>query len=298
MMKQEMDDFLEFIKIEKGLSENTYISYKNDLDIYYEYLVANKIFEISNVKSKDIINFIEKYKDNNKTTTIAHKLTVIKSLHSYLYETKKIKENVAENIKRPKLKKVLPKALTHEEINKLLDIDLDTIQNIRLKAMLEMLYATGFRSSELLNLKMQDIDMVNYIIKCKGKGNKERIVPMSEVTLKYLKKYLEVRPMFFKKEKPSDFVFLSKRGTNINRTTFFKEIKDILIKKDINYNISPHSLRHSFATHLLEGGADLKSIQFMMGHSDISTTKIYTKIANSKLKDEYTISHPRSKRGN
>ena len=161
MMKQEMDDFLEFIKIEKGLSENTYISYKNDLDIYYEYLVANKIFDINNVKSKDIINFIEKYKDNNKTTTIAHKLTVIKSLHSYLYETKKIKENVAENIKRPKLKKVLPKALTHEEINKLLDIDLDTIQNIRLKAMLEMLYATGFRSSELLNLKMQDIDMVN-----------------------------------------------------------------------------------------------------------------------------------------
>ena len=164
--------------------------------------------------------------------------------------------------------------------------------------MMEMLYATGFRSSELLNLKMHDIDIVNYIIRCKGKGNKERIVPMSEITLKYLNKYLEIRPMFFKKEKPSDFVFLSMRGKNINRTTFFKEIKDLLIKKGINYNISPHSLRHSFATHLLEGGADLKSIQFMMGHSDISTTKIYTKIANTKLKDEYNITHPRSKRGN
>ena len=297
-MKQEINDFLEFIKIEKGLSENTYISYKNDLDIYYDYLIKHNINNIDNIKSKDIINFIEEYKDDNKTSTIAHKLTVIKSLHNYLYETKKIKVNVAENIKRPKLKKVLPKALTHEEINKLLDINLDSIQNIRLKAMLEMLYATGFRTSELLNLKMQDIDRVNYIIRCKGKGNKERIVPMSEITLKYLEKYLEIRHMFFKANKPSDFLFLSKRGNSIDRTTFFKEIKDLLIKKDINYNISPHSLRHSFATHLLEGGADLKSIQFMMGHSDISTTKIYTKIANSKLKDEYVISHPRSKRGN
>ena len=297
-MKQEINDFLEFIKIEKGLSENTYISYKNDLDIYYDYLIKHNINNIDNIKSTDIINFIEAYKDDNKTSTIAHKLTVIKSLHNYLYETKKIKVNVAENIKRPKLKKVLPKALTHEEINKLLDINLDSIQNIRLKAMLEMLYATGFRTSELLNLKMQDIDRVNYIIRCKGKGNKERIVPMSEITLKYLEKYLEIRHMFFKANKPSDFLFLSKRGNSIDRTTFFKEIKDLLIKKDINYNISPHSLRHSFATHLLEGGADLKSIQFMMGHSDISTTKIYTKIANSKLKDEYTISHPRSKRGN
>ena len=297
-MKQEINDFLEFIKIEKGLSENTYISYKNDLDIYYDYLIKHNINNIDNIKSKDIINFIEAYKDDNKTSTIAHKLTVIKSLHNYLYETKKIKVNVAENIKRPKLKKVLPKALTHEEINKLLDINLDSINNIRLKAMLEMLYATGFRTSELLNLKMQDIDRVNYIIRCKGKGNKERIVPMSEITLKYLEKYLEIRHMFFKANKPSDFLFLSKRGNSIDRTTFFKEIKDLLIKKDINYNISPHSLRHSFATHLLEGGADLKSIQFMMGHSDISTTKIYTKIANSKLKDEYVISHPRSKRGN
>lgn len=297
-MKQEINDFLEFIKIEKGLSENTYISYKNDLDIYYDYLIKHNINNIDNIKSKDIINFIEAYKDDNKTSTIAHKLTVIKSLHNYLYETKKIKVNVAENIKRPKLKKVLPKALTHEEINKLLDINLDSIQNIRLKAMLEMLYATGFRTSELLNLKMQDIDRVNYIIRCNGKGNKERIVPMSEITLKYLEKYLEIRHMFFKANKPSDFLFLSKRGNSIDRTTFFKEIKDLLIKKDINYNISPHSLRHSFATHLLEGGADLKSIQFMMGHSDISTTKIYTKIANSKLKDEYVISHPRSKRGN
>ena len=297
-MEQEINDFLEFIKIEKGLSENTYISYKNDLDIYYDYLIKHNINNIDNIKSKDIINFIEAYKDDNKTSTIAHKLTVIKSLHNYLYETKKIKVNVAENIKRPKLKKVLPKALTHEEINKLLDINLDNIQNIRLKAMLEMLYATGFRTSELLNLKMQDIDRVNYIIRCKGKGNKERIVPMSEITLKYLEKYLEIRHMFFKANKPSDFLFLSKRGNSIDRTTFFKEIKDLLIKKDINYNISPHSLRHSFATHLLEGGADLKSIQFMMGHSDISTTKIYAKIANSKLKDEYVISHPRSKRGN
>lgn len=297
-MKQEIEDFLEFIKIEKGLSKNTYISYKNDLDIYYDYLIKNQIYSIRNVKSKDIINFIDKYKDNSKTTTIAHKLTVIKSLHSYLYETKKIKVNIAENIKRPKLKKILPKALSHQQINNLLDIKTDTIQNIRLKAMLEMLYSTGFRSSELLNLKMQDIDIINYIIRCKGKGSKERIVPMSEVTLKYLNKYLEIRPMFFKKEKPSDFVFLSTRGKNINRTTFFKEIKDLLIKKGIDYNISPHSLRHSFATHLLEGGADLKSIQFMMGHSDISTTKIYTKITNSKLKDEYNITHPRSKRGN
>ena len=162
-MRQEMDDFLEFIKIEKGLSKNTYISYQNDLDIYYKYLTNNKIFDIKDVKAKNIINFIEKYKDNNKTTTIAHKLTVIKSLHNYLYETKKIKENVAENIKRPKLEKILPKALSHEEINKLLDIELDTIQNIRLKAMMEMLYATGFRSSELLNLKMHDIDTVNYM---------------------------------------------------------------------------------------------------------------------------------------
>lgn len=294
---KEIDDFLDFIIVEKGLSKKTKESYFNDLKVYFEFLNKRGIYKADDVKAKDILDYIKSSTKKDEDTTTAHKLTTIKAFHNYLYESKKIKKDVSENIKRPKLSKKLPEVLSVSEVDKLLDIKLGSDINIRNKAMLETMYATGLRITELLNLKMEDIDFMNSIIRVKGKGSKERIVPIGEYTIEYLSKYLEeVRPKYYKEDKSNDIVFLSSRGSKMDRTTFFKIVKNLLIEKNIKKDVSPHTLRHSFATHLLEGGADLRSIQFMLGHSDLKTTKLYTKIAQNKVHKEYIDTHPRSKK--
>ena len=159
--------------------------------------------------------------------------------------------------------------------------------------MLELLYGTGLRISELLDLKLSDIDFENCIVRCMGKGSKERIVPIGEYVIFYLNTYLEYRKVLLKNKK-SDYLFLNSRGSRLSRFSFFKILKQLLITKGIKKNISPHSLRHSFATHILEGGGDLRSIQELLGHSDISTTKIYTHISNKQIKDDYEHFHPRN----
>ena len=190
----------------------------------------------------------------------------------------------------------MPKCLSIEEVDKLLDIPLNTPFDYRNKAMLELMYGSGLRVSELINLTVYDLDFNNATIIIKGKGNKERLVPLGEVAIYYLEQYLTQRPALMKKKR-CDALFLNARGTAISRQGFFKNLKAILRSKGLNENISPHTLRHSFATHLLEGGADLRSIQLMLGHSDISTTKIYTHITNDKIKQDYLQNHPRAKKG-
>lgn len=293
-MEELIEKYINYVLFERRLSKNTASSYKNDLDKFMLYLKDNSINSFKKAEKRDITNYLE-YLDNNHITTssIARKLTTIKNFYTYLEKTEIVKKNITEGIERPKLRKKLPEVLTIEEVDKLLDINLNTAFDYRNKAMLELLYGTGLRISELLDLKLSDIDFENCIVRCMGKGSKERIVPIGEYVIFYLNTYLEYRKVLLKNKK-SDYLFLNSRGSRLSRFSFFKILKQLLITKGIKKNISPHSLRHSFATHILEGGGDLRSIQELLGHSDISTTKIYTHISNKQIKDDYEHFHPRN----
>ena len=207
-----------------------------------------------------------------------------------------MKNNVAEFIERPKLRKRVPKVMSVEDVDSLLDITLKTPFDYRNKAMLELMYGCGLRVSELINLEINDIDTFNCLIHIYfGKGGKEREIPLGEYAIHYLKLYLEQRECLLKKQ-TCNKLFLNNHGTGISRQGFFKILKAILLGKGLNPNVSPHTLRHSFATHLINRGADLRSIQEMLGHSDISTTKIYTQVSDQKVVEDYNKYHLRSKK--
>ena len=287
-----IDDFLNYCIFEKGLSDKTKDSYKNDLDEYKKYLNENKIYNVEDIKSKFIKEFIKDRRED-ATTTIAHNLTVIKNFHAYLLKEKLVNIDEAEFIERPKLRKALPKTLSIEDIDSLLDIKLETPFDYRNKAMLELMYGCGLRISELINLEINDVDEINCFIRILGKGNKEREIPVGEYALYYLKEYLEKRNQLLK-NKPCNKLFINNHGLGMTRQGFFKNLKQLLKEKGLNQEVSPHTLRHSFATHLINRGADLRSIQEMLGHSDISTTKIYTKVSDQKVVDDYNEYHLRS----
>ena len=297
MMDESIEDYLGFVRFEKRLINNTITSYGEDLLKYNEFLSNRGITKSDKIDTTDIEKYLEYLKINQyDIKSIARKLTTIKNFHNYLYQKGKLNKNVAENIERPKTKKSLPKIMSVEEVDKLLNIECKTPFDYRNKAMLELLYATGLRISELLSLKLGDIDLENCIIRCYGKGNKERLVPIGEYVLFYINEYLKYRSLLLKKKR-SDYLFLNKLGGPLSRFSFFKILKVILIEKNIKKDISPHTLRHSFATHMLEYGADLRTIQELLGHSDIATTKIYTHISNNRIKEDYEKYHPRSKKG-
>ncbi len=288
-------DFLSYCVFEKGLSDKTIASYSNDLKIYNIFLKKKNIKLVEDIKNHHIQEFL-KARNEEQITTIAHNLTVIKNFHVYLFRENIVKENIAEFIERPKLKKSIPKAISLDDINLLLDIPLNTPFDYRNKAMLELMYGCGLRISELINLETNDIDIHNCLIHIYfGKGGKERQVPIGEYAIHYLKLYLNQREHLLKKKNCTK-LFLNNHGTGISRQGFFKILKALLLEKKLNPNISPHTLRHSFATHLINRGADLRSIQEMLGHSDISTTKIYTQVSNQKVVDDYIQYHLRSKK--
>ena len=291
------ENFINYCEYEKGLSANTLKSYNYEINLYQTYLEDKlSIIDIEKVSEEDIESYLKYcYSKNEDSKTISHKITTIYNFHNYLLREKVIKDNQAEFIDRPKLAKHLPYTLTVKEIDKLLDIALVTVFDYRDKAMLELMYGTGLRVSELVSLTVYDVGFYNAFLRIKGKGSKERIVPINNASLKYLKLYLDRRSLLLKK-KTSDELFLNARGEGISRQGFFKNLKKILAKKGMPTNISPHSLRHSFATHLIENGADLRSVQTMLGHSDITTTKIYTHISNEKVTKDYLINHPRAKK--
>ena len=289
-----IDDFLNYCIFEKGLSDKTKLSYKNDLDIYKDYLKKHSITTVDNISSDNIKGFL-KIRNDEEASTIAHNLTVIKNFHTYLLKEKLVKTNVSEFIDRPKLRKSLPKTLSVEDVDKLLDIKLDTPFDYRNKAMLELMYGCGLRVSELVNLEINDIDMTNSLIRILGKGSKERDIPVGEYAIYYLKEYIDRRCLLLK-DKPCSKLFLNNHGLGMTRQGFFKNLKHLLLEKGLNPNVSPHTLRHSFATHLINRGADLRSIQEMLGHSDISTTKIYTRVSDEKVIEDYNNYHLRSKK--
>lgn len=288
-----IEDFINYCVFEKGLSNKTDESYNNDLKVYKEFLQERNVFKVNEIRDTDIKDFLKMRNNDSNTATIAHNLTVIKNFHSYLLKRGLVKTNVSENINRPKLKKGLPKTLSMENVNKLLDIPLESPFDYRNKAMLELMYGAGLRISELINLTINDIDINNCLIRIMGKGSKEREVPLGEYSIYYLKLYLEKRCLLVKKNK-CEKLFLNNHGNGMTRQGFFKFFKQLLKKNGLNEDYYPHTLRHSFATHLVNHGADLRSIQEMLGHSDISTTKIYTQVSDDKVKEDYNKFHPRS----
>ena len=285
-----LDSFTNYLLIDKGYSNNTILSYRNDLEDFFKYLDESKK-DYKTVNQKDILKYID-YINNLNEFTIAHQISVLRCFYKYLILEKIIKESPMENIELPKLTKRLPNVLSIEEVDTLLDINLNNMYDYRNKAMLELIYATGLRVSELVNLKIEDVDLDMCIVRCMGKGSKERIVPFGEYAHRYLKEYIyKYRSNFIKKE-ANEYLFLNNHGKKMTRQGFFKVIKAIALEKGIKKDISPHTLRHSFATHLLNGGADLRSIQEMLGHSNLATTQIYTNISREELKENYIKTHP------
>ena len=290
MNKDYINEYIDYLKIDKKYSLNTIKSYKNDLSKFVLFINDK---DITCLNKKDVIAFIENEKLNDKSArTISHDLIVIKNFYKYLLKEQIIKVDPTIDIELPKLKKSLPHTLSFDEIDKILDIELNDKYSYRNKAMLELMYSSGLRISELVNLKMQDIDLEDDIVRIYGKGSKERIVPIGDYAIKYLKKYIYEYRSSLMHNKVSDYIFLNSRGDRISRQAMFKLIKKIIRDKNIKKNVSPHTLRHSFASHMLENGADLRSIQELLGHSDISTTQIYTHISNKKIKENYEESHP------
>lgn len=268
--------------------DTTINSYILDIYKYLEYL--NK--DYNKTDNKDIYNYLKYLSDNSYSIySVVRKISSIKSFYNYLSD-----ESIYEihlNIERPKFYKKLPNVLTIDEVDKLLDIKLETPFDYRNKAMLELMYATGLRVSELISLTPLNIDLEQKLVRCYGKGNKERIVPMGDTAVKYLKLYLEEYRDCLTKKTLCDNLFLNNHGQKLTRQGFFKMLKKQADEKGIKENITPHMLRHSFATHLLNNGADLRSIQLMLGHENISTTGIYTNVSKDKLKENYDLYYPK-----
>ena len=283
-----IDEFCKYLLIDKKYSNNTISSYHNDLIKYYNF---NK--NLDSITKKDIKNYIVHLKKQGLTDkSISRNISSIRTFYKFLVVEKYITNNPILDIKSPKIKKSLPNTLSIDEVDKLLNIDLKDHFSYRNKAILELMYATGIRASEVINLKLNDIDLEMSLLRTMGKGNKERIIPIGEYALEYISLYINDHRSYLLKKDNNDYLFLNNHGKKLTRQGLFKIIKKVAISKDIKTNFSPHTLRHSFASHLLQNGADLISISKLLGHSDVSTTQIYTHISNEQLKKNYHDFHP------
>ncbi|QVK19222.1 site-specific tyrosine recombinase XerD [Mycoplasmatota bacterium] len=287
-----IDEFNHYLLIERGLSQNTITSYNNDIIQYSDYL---KVTDINLIKREHIIEFLNHLHDLNlKPKSIARKISAIKMFHKFLFLNNYITENVSFFIEQPKLEKSLPEVLSTQEIDALLNsFTEETAIDLRNKTMVELMYSTGLRVSELVNLNIEDIHLSMGFLKCRGKGNKERIIPIGEIAIKLLEKYLNSARNKLNIHYDNQILFLNQNGLRISRYVFWKLLKTQANKINLTRNLSPHKLRHSFATHLLENQVDIRYIQELLGHSDISTTQIYTHVNSKRLNDVIRDFHPR-----
>ena len=291
--KEFIDDYKTYLKVDKNYSSNTIESYIRDIVYFLEY--NNK--KIEDITKKDIDNYILHILPNYNENSVNRCIAAIKSFYKYLSLFKGF-INVSEDITSLKRKKALPKYLSIEEVDRLLDIPLETAFDYRNKTMLEVLYATGLRASELINLDTTNVDLVNMAIKVNGKGSKERIVLLSKIAVNYLDMYINNyrNQLFVKKQKPTDALFLNNHGNRITRVGLYKMIGNIAKMQGIDKEITPHTLRHSFATHMVECGADIRSVQELLGHENVITTEVYTHLANNVIKNNYNEYFNRSKK--
>jgi integrase/recombinase XerD len=291
-----VDAFLDYLKVEKGLSRNSLLSYTQDLKKYVTYLQEKKIESPLGISRKDIGDFLFSLRSRLSAQSISRLLSTLKNFHRFLVREKILSSNAADLIETPKLEKKIPSFLNFDEIKKILkEPNIKNVQGIRNRGILELMYATGLRVSEVSLLKVSDINLEIGFIKCKGKGSKERIVPLGDVAKHFLEKYLkEARPKLLGK-RISIYLFLAQGGKHLSRQSIWKMIKKTVAKACIRKRVTPHTLRHSFATHLLERGADLRSVQEMLGHSSITTTQIYTHINQRRLREIHSKFHPRAR---
>jgi len=290
--KKSIDSFLDTLWMERGLSENTLSAYRSDLVHFSRWLQPKKV-ELIKVGTKEVLAYLS-LSDNVSARTVARRLSSLRRLYEYLLREDQIKQNPVSNVDAPRLGRTLPKSLTEAEVEALLNApDTELVTGVRDKTMLELLYATGLRVSELVGLTVQQVNLRQGVVRVTGKGNKERLVPMGEEANSWLERYLSSARSEILNNALSDAMFPSNRGKAMTRQTFWHMVKRYAKIAEIKKTLSPHVLRHAFATHLINHGADLRVVQMLLGHSDISTTQIYTHVARERLKDLHAEHHPR-----
>ncbi|CAM2755788.1 site-specific tyrosine recombinase XerD [Fructilactobacillus fructivorans] len=295
-MNDQVEDYLHYLLVERGLSDNTIKSYRQDLKEFCTGMKEKHVNSFKDVDQYEILNYMEMMKQKGKSrNTIIRFVSTLRKFFQYLMEFKIIKQNPMNKIDTPKKGKHLPDVLSVDEVDRLLKMpDTNNKYGIRDRTILEVLYATGLRVSELINLKLSDLHLEMNLIQTIGKGDKERIVPIGKVAQNWLSKYLNGSRLKLLKHRTSPYVFLNAHGGRISRQSVWEKIKRYVSLAGIKKNVTPHTLRHSFATHILENGADLRTVQELLGHSDISTTQIYTHISHERLSQVYDKYHPRA----
>jgi integrase/recombinase XerD len=296
-INRELNQFIQFISLEKGLSDNTKISYSHDLKQFAEFLNSNNVTGYTKAETTNITEFMQVLDEFGLSVTSRSRyLSSIRSLYKFLFSSGIVDKNITDVIDLPKTSRKLPDTLTIDDINNILEQpDTNKPAGIRDRAILETMYACGLRVSELCGLKQRDVIFDAEIIRVFGKGSKERIVPIGSSALNWIIEYIKkARHLFIKKADTDDILFLNQRGTKLSRMSIWKILDYSARNAEINVHVHPHMLRHSFATHLLEGGADLRAVQEMLGHSDISTTQIYTHLDRDYIKEVHKTFHPRA----
>jgi len=290
-----IDSYLNYLIIEKGLAENTITAYSSDLSFFIEFIEGSGVINIKKIEQADILKYLIFMRDQGlDAKSRARKLIAVRGLFKFLCREQIIDKDPSKAIDLPRSSLKLPDVISVPQIKKLLDApDESTPVGIRDGAMLELLYASGLRVSELISVKSMDVNLEAGFARVFGKGSRERVIPLGSYAINRIEKYKTEVRCFFLKDERSDFLFLTKRGKPMTRQGFWKILKGYCLKTGLVSSISPHTFRHSFATHLLEGGADLRAVQIMLGHSDISTTQIYTHISREHLRNVHTKYHPR-----
>jgi len=291
-----VNEFINYLAVERGLAQNTLESYGRDLRQFQNYLMSSQIDIVKDSSRNTILTYLNSLQTKGRAvSTISRNLAAIKSFYQYLVRERYLEKDPAANLESPKLEKKLPKILSISEVEELLkQPNTYTPTGLRDKAMLELLYATGIRVSELISLNISDVNLDMGYIKCYGKGAKERIVPLGSIAAKCVQDYINKGRSKLVRTYEEAALFVNHHGNRLTRQGFWKIIKRYAREANITKEITPHTLRHSFATHLLENGADLRSVQEMLGHADISTTQIYTHVTKNRLKEVYDKAHPRA----
>lgn len=288
-----IDNFIDVLWLEKGLSKNTLSAYRHDISSFSDWYKGVSLLEVQRVDLLDYLS--QRLKDGYSSRSTARSLSSLRAFYSHITVKHNLKENPTSRVDSPKLGRSLPKTLSEDEVEKLISSpDVDDHIGLRDRAMLELIYACGLRVSELISLDMLNLNLRQGVIRVIGKGEKERLVPMGEEALDWVQRYINKgRPYLLKEDNKVSELFLSKRGKSMTRQTFWYRIKEYANKASINKDLSPHTLRHAFATHLINHGADLRTVQLLLGHSSLSTTQIYTEVARHRMKELHNEHHPR-----
>ena len=289
-----VDQFLDWIWLESGLSQHTITAYRTDLKVYAKWLAGRKT-SLANASRADLLDYLSfRMQQGTQSRTVARFLSTMKRYYQFAIAQKWLTTNPVKDVVMPKTMRHLPKVISEQEVEKLLEAaDTGSNYGLRDRAMLETLYATGLRVSELVNLSLSEVNLQAGVVRVTGKGNKQRLVPMGEEAISWVERYLNSsRPQLLRKQ-ITDAVFLSSRGSAMSRQAFWQIIKKYAAMIGLKPDLSPHTLRHAFATHLINHGADLRTTQMLLGHSDLSTTQIYTHVARQRLKSLHAKHHPR-----